>query len=90
MQGYCITYNMCCQQKTQKNISNKSSEKSINEILNNSEKIQGKERIISNLESLQSIHNLTIQENEKFFWSRPIKTPLLIPYLVKGYFKLSG
>ena len=51
----------------QKNISNKSSEKSINEILNNSEKIQGKERIISNLESLQSIHNLTIQENEKFF-----------------------
>jgi len=51
---------------SKKNKSNKSSEKNIAEIINNSEKIIGKERLMSSLESLKSIHNLSLQENEKF------------------------
>ena len=48
-----------------KNESNHSSEHNFSDFMNNSEKINEKKRIISNLESLQSIHNMSIQEKEK-------------------------
>ena len=44
---------------------NNSSEIIFGDFSNNSENIFSKIRIISNLNSLQSIHNMTIQENEK-------------------------
>ena len=62
------------QKHSKKIISNKSSEKNIDEIINNSEKIIEKERLMSNLESLQSIHNLSLQENQKFFANKLLES----------------
>ena len=47
------------------NESNHSSEHNFSDFMNNSEKIYEKKRIISKLDSLQSIHNMSIQEKEK-------------------------
>ena len=47
------------------NESNHSSEQNFSDFMNYSEKIYEKKRIISKLDSLQSIHNMSIQEKEK-------------------------